>query len=242
MIVMSLADGEANDAESKVVEAFARALNVESESFDTLRKLADGHFLAARLDVARHFFAREKLIERVKRDGVGWLARAVVSLAGIAENRDLAERYRALEIYPPNSLGRRYFEFVRSNSFQFPGERGGPPEPVTLHDLTHTLGGYGTDPAGEMQVIGFHAGFRRANPFTWIFFGMMQFHMGIRVGLLAEGESGHFDPQRMLNAIARGAAMNIDLTDQWNPWEVMDRDIDALRAEYGIAPLAEPSA
>jgi hypothetical protein len=69
-----------------------------------------------------------------------------------------------------------------------------------------------------------------------MFFGLMQFHMAIRVGLLAKAESGHFNPQLMLKALARGAAMNIDLTDKWNPWEVMDRDIDELRAEYNIAP------
>ena len=242
MIVMSLADGDANNDEWKLVEAFARALDIESESFETLHKLADGHFLAARLDVARHFFAREKMIERVRQDGFGWLAKAVATLVGIAENKELAEKYRALESYPQNSLGKRYFEFVRSNGFQFPGERGGPPEPVTLHDLTHTLGGYGTDPAGEMQVIGFHAGYRRANPFTWMFFGLMQFHMAIRVGLLAKAESGHFNPQLMLNALARGAAMNVDLTDKWDPWDVMDRDIDELRAEYNIAPQDQANA
>ena len=63
----------------------------------------------------------------------------------------------------------------------------------------------------------------------------MQFHMGIRIGLLAKGETGHFNPQLMLKALARGAAMNIDLTDKWDPWTVMDRDIDELRAEYHIA-------
>ncbi len=236
MIVMALADGEANEHEWKLVRAFARALDVESESFETLRKLAAGHFLAARLDVARHFFAREKMIERVKQDGFGWLVKSVATLAGITENKELAAKYRALESYPQNSLGKRYFEFVRNNGFQFPGERGGPPEPVSVHDLTHTLGGYGTDPKGEMQVIGFHAGYRRANPFTWMFFGLMQFHMAIRVGLLAKAESGHFNPQLMLKALARGAAMNIDLTDKWDPWNVMDRDIDELRAEYNIAP------
>jgi uncharacterized tellurite resistance protein B-like protein len=236
MVVMCLADGEVNASESRLVDDFARALAIKSESFETLQKLADGHFLAARLDVARHFFAREKMIERVKADGFGWLVRAVATLAGITEDKKLADRYRALEGYPDNSLGKRYFEFIRGNGFQFPGERGGAPEPVSLHDLTHTLGGYGTDPAGEMQVIGFHAGYRKADPFTWMFFGLMQFHMGIRIGLLAKAESGHFNPRLMLKALARGAAMNIDLTDRWNPWDVMDRDIDELRAQYNIAP------
>ena len=52
----------------------------------------------------------------------------------------------------------------------------------------------------------------------------------------AKSETGHFNPELMLKAIARGAAMNIDLTDSWDPWTVMDRDIDELRTEYGIAP------
>ena len=236
LIVMSLADGEARKAEWEVVRAFADALEVASGDLDTLRKLADGHFTAARLDVARHFFAREKVVERVKQDGLSWLAKSVAALVGIAEDKGLAEKYQALEEYPENSLGKRYFEFIRSNGFNFPGERGGPPEPLVLHDLTHTLGDYGTDPAGELEVTAFHAGFRKDHPFTWIFFGMMQFHLGVRVGALAKAETGHFDPERMLKAVARGAAMNIDLTDDWDPWTVMDRDIDELRAEYGIAP------
>ena len=166
---------------------------------------------------------------------VGFLGAAEENLAEIKGMRKKAESNPGDGTLALD-LGKRYFEFIRSNDFQLPGERGGAPEPVILHDLTHTIGGYGTDPAGEMQVIGFHAGYRKANPFTWVFFGMMQFHMGIRVGLLAKGESGNFNPELMLEAIARGAAMNIDLTDSWDPWTVMDRDIDELRAEYNIAP------
>ena len=194
--------------------------------------------MMVRLDVARHFFAREKVVEQVERNGVGWLAKSVAVLAGIHEDKKLADKYRALEARRENSLGKRYFEFIRGNGFQFPGERDGPPEPIMFHDMTHTLGDYGTDPGGEMQVIAFHAGYRRADPFTWIFFDMMQFHMGVRVGPLTKSETGHFDPDLMLKAIARGAAMNIDLTDGWDPWNVMDRDIDELRVEYGIAPHA----
>ena len=64
----------------------------------------------------------------------------------------------------------------------------------------------------------------------------MQFHMGIRITPLARGASGNLDPELLLTALARGSAMNIDLTESWDPWTVMDRDIDALRAEYNIAP------
>ena len=233
---MALADGEADPREWSQVMDFARALDVESDDFETLHKLADGHFVGARMDVARHFFGREKVVEELKQQGIGWLARSVAALTGIREDPRVANKYRALEHATENSLGHRYFEFMRTNGFQFPGERGGPPEPVIFHDLTHTIGEYDTDPDGELQVIGFHAGYRKRHPFTWIFFGLMQFHMSIRVGLLAKASSGHFNPELMLRAIARGAAMNIDLTDKWDPWAVMDRDIDELRVEYGVPP------
>lgn len=236
MIVMALADGEASTPEFEEVRAFADALEVDSESFETLHKLADHHFMAARIDVARHFFAREKIVERARLDGFGWLAKSVATLARLSEDKALAARYQALETYPENTLGRKYAEFIRSNGFSFPGEKGSPPEPIVLHDMAHTLGGYGTDPKGELQVLGFHAGFRKRHPFTFLLFGLMQFHMGIRVGPLARATTDNLEPELLLQALARGAAMNIDLTALWDPWGVMEHDIDELRRQYDIAP------
>lgn len=236
MIVMALADGSADPAEFAQVKAFADALEVESESFETLHKLADGHFMRARLDVARHFWAREKVLAQAKRDGIGWLVKSIAALVGIRENKELADRYRALEKYADNTLGRKYAEFVRGNEFSFPGEKGSPPETIALHDMTHTLGEYATDPKGELQVLGFHAGFRKQDPFTFLFFGLMQFHMGIQMTPIAAGESQNFQPELMMKSLMRGSAMNIDLTDTWDPWSVMDHDIDELRAQYNILP------
>ena len=31
--------------------------------------------------------------------------------------------------------------------------------------------------------------------------------------------------------------MELDPTDGWEPWPVMDQPLEALRAEYGIPPL-----
>jgi len=239
LIVMALADGEASTAEFDQVREFADALEVDSEAFGTLHKLADHHFMAARVDVARHFFAREKILERAQLDGFGWLAKSVATLAGLSEDKQLAARYQALEDYPANTLGRCYAEFIRSNGFSFPGERGSPPEPIILHDMTHTLGGYDTTPRGELQVLGFHAGFRKRHPFTFLLFGLMQFHMGIRITPLTKGVTDNLEPELLLEALARGAAMNIDLTAMWDPWGVMDHDIDELRQQYDIAPRGD---
>ena len=47
--------------------------------------------------------------------------------------------------------------------------------------MTHVLSGYTTDPDGEVQVASFHAGYRRKDPFTFVFFVLLQFHLGVRM-------------------------------------------------------------
>src|SRR5262249_40975985 len=137
MVILSLVDGEASPAEAAVVERFARALGVQSPDLRTLRELADKHLLRARFDIARRFWAREKMIEMARERGVGWLARTLAAMAGLREDAAIAARYRALADAPAGSLGRGYADFIRSNGFSFPGEKGSPPETIALHDLTH---------------------------------------------------------------------------------------------------------
>jgi hypothetical protein len=238
MIVMTLIDGEATSAEAQAVEAFASALDIEPTYVRTLRKFAEGHTTAVRFDLARRSWPRGKLAEAWAQGGVRWLARTVATMAKLKEDTVLADRYRALRRLPGDSLGGAYAAFMRNNGFPFPGEKGSGPELVLYHDLTHVLSGYGTDPAGETQVACFHAGARRKDPFTFIFFVVLQFHLGVRMTPVAPGQHGMFDPRKALLAVRRGAACKIDPTDGWDPWPLMDRPLDTLRAEYGIPPLA----
>jgi uncharacterized tellurite resistance protein B-like protein len=239
MIILSIIDGEASAEEARVVERFARALGVESPDLAALRRIADGHLVVARFDIARRFFAREKMTEMTRQKGLAWLARSVATLAGVAEDRATAARYRALERAPAGSLGRAYFDFTAHNQFSFPGEKGAPPEAVIYHDLTHVLSGYGTDPAGEMQVLAFHAGCRREehDPFAFLMFGIAEFHLGLGMSPVASPSKGMFDPPRVLRALQRGRACTIDPTHGWDPWPVMDRSLAELRADYQIPPL-----
>ena len=237
MLMMSMADGEASEAEADVVEGYREALGVDMHEVQTFRKLSEGHLMSARLDVVRRFWARERILEEAEKNGIGWLLRGIGTLAGIATDDALAAKYRSLENYPVGSLGREYFDFIRENEFSFPGEKGSPPEVIILHDLTHVLGDYGTDPTGEIQVTAFHAGYRRKDPFTWILFSMMQFNMGIRMTPLAQSAELQFDPPKVLDAIRRGAAMNADLTDgTWNYWADMDQPLAEVRKKFGIPP------
>lgn len=238
MIILSLVDGEASPSESALVEKFAAAMDVDTTSVRTLRLLADKSFLRARYDIARRFFAREKAIEMATERGVLWMIKSLAAMAGVREDEAIAAPFRALESAPPGSLGRAYFDFIRSNQFSFPGEKGSPPEPLLFHDLTHVLSGYGTDPDGELEVLAFHAGCRKEekDPFAFVLFGIAEFHLGIAMSPVAQTAKMKLDPAKLFRAIERGSKCTIDPTDGWDPWPLMNEPLEALRARYGIAP------
>jgi hypothetical protein len=170
----------------------------------------------------------------VERENSRNLEQFVCGLLGTYENAELATRYRALEQYPSGSLGRGYWEYSRNNGFALPGEKGGAPEQILFHDCAHLLSGYGTAPEEEVQVACFSAGFQRRDPFTFVLFVLLQFHMGIR--MTPEARTGFFDPEKTMIALQRGAAMNVDLNNGWEYWPVMGEQVEELRRRYNILP------
>jgi hypothetical protein len=86
-------------------------------------------------------------------------------------------------------------------------------------------------------VACFSAGFQRRDPFTFVFFVLLQFHVGIRMTPITEARTGFFDPEKALIAIRRGAAMNVDLNNGWDYWPVMGEQVEELRKRYNILPI-----
>lgn len=236
LIVMSLIDRKASPEESDVVEQFAQALEVSVPEVKDLRHVLNGEILRLRLDLVRRFWVRDKLKELWNEEGLRGIFKLVGGMLGQYENEGVAAPYQALEKYPAGSLGRAYWEYCRKNEFALPGEKGGGPEFVVFHDCTHVLSGYGTDPEGEVQVACFSAGFRRRDPWLFVFFVLLQFHVGVRMTPITKAKTGFFDPEKALIALRRGAAMNVDLTDGWEYWPVMGEQVEVLRKRYNILP------
>jgi tellurite resistance protein len=236
LIVMSLIDGKANAQETDLVEQFAQALEASAPEMKDLRHVLKGEIFRLRLDLARRFWLREKVIGIWNTEGIRGLYKFMCGMIGKYEDAALAARYQALEHYPSGSLGRAYWEYCRTNGFALPGEKGGAPEPILFHDCTHVLSGYGTDPEGEVQVACFSAGFRRRAPCTFVFFVLLQFHVGIRITPITKARAGFFNPEKAMIALQRGAAMNVDLTDGWDYWPVMGEQVEELRRRYNILP------
>jgi len=237
LIVVSLIDGNANARETEAVEQFAQALDVNAPEVRDLRYLLNGEMLRLRLDLARRFWLREKVKDIWKHERLRGIFKFVRGMVGRYENAELARRYQALEHYPSGSLGRSYWEYCRQNGFPLPGEKGGAAEQVLFHDCAHVLSGYGTTPDEEVQVACFSAGFQRRDPWTFVFFVLLQFHVGVRLTPITEARTGFFDPVTAMIAIRRGAAMTVDLNNGWEYWPVMGEQVDELRKRYNILPL-----
>jgi hypothetical protein len=237
LIVMSMIDQKPSQQEGDLVEQFAQKLEVSVPEVKDLRHLLKGEIFQLRLDMVRRFWLREKVSELWDKDGVRGLITFARGMVGKYENAALATRYQALEHYPEGSLGRSYWEYCRTNGFALPGEKGGAAEQILFHDCAHVLSGYGTTPEEEVQVACFSAGFQRRDPFLFVFFVLMQFHVGIRMTPITEARTGFFDPVKALIAIRRGAAMNVDLNSGWDYWPVMGEQVEELRRRYNILPV-----
>ncbi len=237
LVIMTLIDGKASLNETAYVEQFAQALEVDAQEVKNLRHVLNGEILQLRLDLVRRFWLRQKVTEVWNQDGIRGLSRFVRGMMGRYENKKVAARYQGLEHYAPGSLGRSLWEYWHVNGFALPGQKGGAPEQIVFHDCAHVLSGYGTAPEEEVQVACFSAGFQRREPWMFVFFVLLQFHVGIRMTPIAKARTGLFEPLKAMIAIRRGAAMNVDLNDGWDYWSVMNEQVEELRRRYNILPI-----
>ena len=231
-MVTALVEGAPGDATDAALRALASALDIDEEGLGVLYEVTRGRALFARFDMFRRF---TRFIRGAK--GFPGVLRFALPLMGLAgANEELAARYRALGDCAPGTIGRALHDHFVENEFKFPGELGG--FALSFHDVGHVLSGYGTDPQGEIQQAAFQAGFARRDGFTFLLFGILQFHVGMRITPIAKGYHGLFDVPLVLTALQRGAACRVDLSEDFDILASKDRPLEEVRAELGIPPLA----
>jgi hypothetical protein len=201
---------------------------------------------------AKHFRVRLLAMRRGMRVlfKEAWLAegwRGALRLFGAmafkaAVNKDLMRRFKRLGLLPEGTLGREYWKFMVQEGFNFPGEPAGIPRSVSYHDIAHVLAGHPATPLGEIQQGCFQGGNRREDGFFFIQFAILQFHQGVRLTPATQSQVGHFEPDKVLWAIHRGAQCKVDVTHQWDYWDLMPLPLPEARARIGLLPrLAEHS-
>jgi len=236
MIVACMVDGEVNAEEARCLRDFATALEIDDPAIRQVEHIAKGHFLRARLDILRRFWAVEKARQLAAEQGVGVYFKSLLGLLGVRDDKEALARWATLADLPPGSLGRAYHDYIVDNGFDWPGSKGAPPAIIAFHDFAHILSGYGTTPDGEMLIVAFSAGFARHEWLSIFTFVLSQFQLGLPTAPRVPPSRMTLQPERFLRAFQRGAAMNINLNEGWDYWEVIGEPVEDLRRRYNILP------
>jgi hypothetical protein len=244
LLVLALADGVPSRDTVAKIEEFSEALGIATPELTNLRRLAEQHMALFKFDLLRRSQVGDIMKNQLEQHGVVALAKSILGMRGLIEDAALAARYRAWEKLPAGTVGRSMWDYFQTNRFGMPGERLGFPEAGLYHDFCHVLGGYGTDPQGELQVASFTAGFKQTRPFYLILFAVLIFSAGVNARPTAEGyttigvlgEPGA--AERMFAAIERGALVNTDLSDKWDYWPIVEQPIDEVRRQLNIVHIA----
>jgi len=250
MVVLSLADGPPSQEQMDLLRVFAAALKVDEPAVKVIGHLADHNLLRFRLAFARRshvrtYFRNSKQIL----GGVLPVVKAILRFRGVVrEDHDLAARFRALGDLPEGTLGHAFFDHCRSERIPFAGEKGGFPIGAVYHDFAHVLGGYDTTPEGEIKNAAFQAGFCKGDEdfFTTLFANIIHtsginlapFPMPVLRGRIGQGSLA----MDWLRGLQRGAAMNVDLGDNWDLWDYVELSVDEVREKFGIQPLTSEAA
>lgn len=235
LLLMAVMDGAGARTEAALIEEFARVLGVDEPRVHNLRQLAEGRFAFMRFDLARKGYFRDELVRTAREEGARGLYMTFAPLVGLGHDLDVTRRYIALGELPVGTLGRAYFDFVQSNGLAFPGE--GPiGERGVWHDMIHVVGDYPVTPRGEAEVVAFMAGFRRDDPFFWVFTSVLQFQVGVRLSPFSPGVAQQIEPRRYLAHHARGAKVTCDLSADWDFRADLATPLAEVRARFSVPP------
>lgn len=223
----------------RFVKALGRSLGVQDPVIPVLEALLAGHKLKARVLTLRRMM-RAMLKEVWLAEGIAGVIRfAGAALLRARVNKDRLWSFKRLGLLPEGTLGREYWKHMTRLGFSMPGEPAGIPGSVAYHDVSHVLTGNDTTPAGEILQGCFQGGNRREDGFYFIQFAILQFHQGIRLTPVAQGEVGYFHPVKVLWAIHRGASCSVDMTHQWDYWPLMALPLHEARQRCGLLPDPE---
>jgi hypothetical protein len=234
--IAAMVEGDVTASEAVAVRALAAALGVEEAALRVLDSIAADHRLLTRFDMLRRIMGNISA-RAYEEEGFAGVRKMLGLFTGGGEDPALAWKYKQLGLLPEGTLGRAFWEHCTKNCFGVPGEKNGMPERVVFHDFGHVLAGYDTRPESEIQQAAFQGGFVREDGFAFLMFGIIQFHLGVKVTPITDGRTGLFDVPKVLRAAERGAACKVDLSNRWDPFAVADVPVDQLRAEYGIPAL-----
>lgn len=240
------AESHIDSGKTQVLASFAKALNVEENDLEGLEEMSHDHMEMATLDFMRRkahpdYSMTDPQIKKTLKDHSLeslWKYLMPLTSAKCKQDSALANKYKNLKNYPTNTVGFHLYEYYNKNHFNFPGEiEGDNPEfPMIIHDISHVLGDYQPTPEEEMEVLAFTAGYRHGRGFDAVFQAIVHFHLGLKLDAAFQPYQDRFQPEPFFRALRRGNQMTVDLFHKWDPWSIMDKDIEEVRKKFNIQP------
>jgi hypothetical protein len=214
-----------------IVDDLARYLRVSALELIELRRVGRQHRDRIAADRFRRFPVRASgdAMTMVDRS----LARSESRLH--IDARRVHALWARIEGLPAGTVGAELIRYYRENGWTYPGTDHHEPLTNAVHDFHHVLGGYATTPTGEVLVGGFTAG-AADRPME----GVLDFLLWERLANQNPSPTGvtrAFESTSFLSALERGAHTTGELAGRdWDPWAIVERDLDEIRVEYEIGP------
>lgn len=225
-----------------VVLTAAAQLGVHEFGLEMLRNAAKGRFKRIAFGLSRRFIAFNwsptgKARLRDWASFAWWMMPRFHGPRTAERNRALSARYQALGQLPPGTFGHALHGFLTQNGIPMPGEPGSVP--WAMHEVYHVLSEYGVGLPAELLLTGFIGGTQEETCLDQMLFGLIVYHCGKPLigGFVTEGV---LRPDEFFRAIARGAAINVDvMSRQWDFWAVAPIPLQELRARYDLPAFSE---
>jgi hypothetical protein len=224
--------GALDPVRAMVVDDLARYLRVSALDVIEVRRLAKLHHDLVTFDLGR-------------RTNVGGPVTPGESRLDI-DARRVHALWDRIQQLPTGTVGAELVRYYRDNDWTYPGTDHHQPLTLATHDVHHVLGGYPTTIAGELGVGAFTAG-AAERPLDGVLRFLTWAQTGLEASSAAAVEAGFgSEANASASAFERGSRTTGDFAAAgWDPWTVVDRDLDSLRAEHqidGAGPLSATDA
>lgn len=226
------------------IDKYSSALAVDEPMVRASREFTEHHAALLYLDIERNCEFTEETKRRVLHGHLWRVLRNKLAYAGIAADREIAERWEALDACAEGTWGHELARFYHEHEFPFPGERHGISEVGARHDWIHVLAGYDATAEGEIDVFAFIAA-SMSDPK-----GFAQFIMTL--GLFQNGAIHHVAGKRVAMArtdtladagavsrwaesMHRGALCTADVM-HLDHFAFRNEKLESLRDRFGVIP------
>ncbi len=222
------------------IEEYVRALDVKLPEMKTLNAIASDHEEMIYLDIFFRTPVRTGLVDSIKDSGLRNTIKAIGAARGHGSSPAVADKFKRLEDLPEGTWGYQLAHMYQANGWLFPGETGGPPETLSIHDWVHVLSGYPPSPVGELQVNSFiHACSEDPLSFGYMILALAAYGLGgFNPGgqkWTTKGDAYVRDDvgQLFAEAVMRSKTVGVDLfaVDHWGQ---ANKTVEEMREKYSI--------